>query len=179
MLFLTMHGIDSDHGAGQCKRAKQSLDRRNFIGLFVAVEMRQDQSRVRSEGAKYVRGAAIEKVVEASSQGLTIDRHVTLTFVVRRVVQHGGMAAERSFDRGGIELSQDATDRCVSRSFPPLHAERIAQPGEVNIDEAMDCPIRVGAGDDCQDRKQYDVWQATQLPLRPPRVFDLGQQVNK
>jgi hypothetical protein len=43
----------------------------------------------------------------------------------------------------------------------------------VNIDKAVDCPIRVGAGDNCQDRKQYDVWQAIQLPLRPPRVFDL------
>ena len=73
---------------------------------------------------------------------------MTLTFAVRHVVQHGGMAAEHGFDRGGIELSQDAADRRVSRSFPPLHAERFAQPGDVNIDEAVDCPIRVGAGDD-------------------------------
>ena len=179
MLFLTMHGIDSDHRAGQRKRPEQGLDRRDFIGLFVAVEMRQHQSRVRSESAEYVRSAAVEKVVEASPQGLAIDRHMTLTFAVRRIVQHSGMVAERSFDRGGVELSQDTTDRRVSWSFPPLHAERIAQPGEVNIDEAVDCPIRVGAGDDCQDRKQYDVWQAIQLPLRPPRVFDFGQQVNK
>lgn len=141
--------------------------------------MRQHQSRVGSEGAEYVRGAAIEKVVEASPQGLAIDRHMTPTFAVRRVVQHGGMAAEHSFDRGGIELSQDATDRRVSRSFPPLHAERIAQPGEVNIDKAVDCPIRVGAGDDCQDRKQHDVWQAIQLPFRSSRVFNFSQQFDK
>ena len=98
MLFLTVHCIDSDDRVGQRKRAEQSLDRRNFIGLFVAVEMRQHQSRVGSEGAEYVRGAAIEKVVEASPQGLAIDRHMTLTFAVRRVVQRGGMAAESSFD---------------------------------------------------------------------------------
>src|SRR3984957_4820156 len=138
MLFLTMHGIDSDHRAGQRKRGEQSLDRRNFIGLFVAIEMCQHQSFVGSKGAEYVRGATVEKVVEASSQGLAIDRHMTLTFAVPRVVQHGGMAAERSFDRGGIELSQDTADRRVSRSFPPLHAERFAQPGDVNIDEAVD-----------------------------------------
>ena len=59
MLFLTMHGIDRDHRVGQRKRAEQTLDRRNFIGLFVAVEMRQHQSRVGSEGAEYVRGAAV------------------------------------------------------------------------------------------------------------------------
>jgi hypothetical protein len=115
-----MHGIDSDHGAGQRKRAEQTLDRRDFIGLFVAVEMCQHQSRVGCKGAEYVRGAAVAKVVEASSQGLAIDCHMTLTFAVRRVVQQGGMAAEHSFDRSGIELSQDATYRCVSWSFPPL-----------------------------------------------------------
>ena len=98
-----MHGIDSDHRPGQRKRAEQSLDRWDFIGFFVTVEMRQYQSRVGSEGAEYVRGAAVEKVVEASPQGLAIDRHMTLTFAVRRVVQHGGMAAECRFDRGGIE----------------------------------------------------------------------------
>src|SRR3954453_24213003 len=128
MLFLTVHRIDSDHTVGQRKRAKQSLDRGDLIGLFVAIEMRQHQSRVRSEGAEYVRSAAVEKIVEASPQGLAINRHMTLTFAVHGVVQHCRMAAECSFDRGGIELSQDATDRRVSRSFPPRHAERIAQP---------------------------------------------------
>src|ERR1700750_2282081 len=118
MLFLTMDGIDRDHRVGQRKRAEQTLDCRNFIGLLVAVEMRQHQSRVRSEGTKYVRGAAVEKVVEASSHGLAIDRHMTLTFAVHRLVQHGGMAAECSFDRGGIELPQHTTDRGVSWSFP-------------------------------------------------------------
>ena len=104
---------------------------------------------------------------------------MTLTFAARGVVQHGGMAAERSFDRGGVELPQDATDRRVGRSLPPLHAEYIAQPSDVNIDEAVDRPIRVGAGDNCQNREQHDVWQAIQLPLRPPRIFDFAQQVNK
>ena len=174
-----MHSIDGDHRAGQRKRAEQSLDGRDFIGLFVTVEMRQHQSRVRSKGAQYVRSAAVEEVVEASPQGLAIDRHMTLTFAVRRIVQHGGVAAERSFYRSGIELSQDATDCRVGRSFSPLHAERIAQPSEVNIDEAVDRPIRVGTGDDCQDRKQHDVWQAIQLPLRSPRVFNFSQQFDK
>ena len=104
--------------------------------------MRQHQSLVGSESAEHVRGAAIKKVVEASPQGLAVDRHMTLTCAVRRVVQHGGVAAEGSFDRGGIELSQDAMDRRVSRSFSLPQGERVAQPGEVNIDEAVDRPIK-------------------------------------
>jgi len=79
---------------------------------------------------------------------------MTLTFAVRRVVQHGGMKAAHNFDQGGIELSQNATDRRVCWSFPPLRAERIAQPREVDIDEALDRPIGAGAGDDSQDRQQ-------------------------
>ena len=89
------------------------------------------------------------------------------------------MAAEHSLDRGRIELSQNTTDRRVGWCFPPLHAERIAQLGKVNIDEAVDRPIGVGASDDRQDREQHDVWQSIQLSLCPPRVFDFGQQVHK
>ena len=49
----------------------------------------------------------------------------------------------------------------------------------MNIDEAVDRPIRVGTSDDCQDRKQHDVWQAIQLPFRSPRVFNFSQQFDK
>src|SRR4029079_5302884 len=74
------------------------------------------------------------KLSKLRRKGLPSIAHMTLTFAVRRVVQHGGMAAECSFDRGGIELPQDTTDRRVSWSFPPLHAERIAQTGEAKIE---------------------------------------------
>ena len=73
----------------------KTLDCRDFVGFFVAVKMRQHQSRVGSKGAEYVRGTAVEEVAEAPPQGLTIDRHMTLTCAVHRVVQYGGMAAER------------------------------------------------------------------------------------
>src|SRR5512133_3202572 len=132
------------------------------ISLDFSLQSRCASTRAVSEAKALSMCAArrARELARAAAEGRAIDRHTTLTFAVRRVVQHGGMAAECSLDRRAIELSQDTTDRRVSWSFPPLHAERIAQPGEVNIDEAVDCPIRVGAGDNCQDRKQYDVWQA-------------------
>ena len=67
MLFLTMHGVDGDHGTSQAKRAKQGLYGRYLVGLIVAVEMRQHQGRIGSERAEHVRGALVEKVVEAMS----------------------------------------------------------------------------------------------------------------
>ena len=136
MLFLTMHSIDSHHGVGQRKRAKQGLHGRDLIRLFVAIKMRQHQRRVGSEGAEYVHGAAVKEVVEAAPQGFAVDRHMTLILDLDRVIQNGSVAAKRSLDRGGVELSQDTADRCVGWCFPPFHAERIAQLGKVNINKA-------------------------------------------
>jgi hypothetical protein len=88
-------------------------------------------------------------------------------------------AAERRFDRSGVELSQDAADRRVGGCFPPLQAERNAQSVEVDIDEAVDRPVGIGASDDRQDREQHHVRQSIQLALGPPWVFDFGQQGDK
>ena len=141
--------------------------------------MRQHQSRVRSEGAEHVRCAAIKKVVEAAPQGFAIDRHMTPTLDFGSIIQDGGMAAEHSLDRGRVKLSQNTADRRVGWCFPPLHAERIAQLSKMNINEAVDRPVGVGASDDRQDREQHDLRQSIQLSLCPPRIFDFGQQVHK
>jgi hypothetical protein len=61
-----MHGVDCDQRAGQAKRPKQGLHGRYLVGLIVAVEMRQHQSRIGSKGAEHVRGATVKKVVEAT-----------------------------------------------------------------------------------------------------------------
>ena len=98
----------------------------NPLDFSVAIKVSQHQSRLGSEGAEHVRGAAIKEVVEAASQGFAIDRHMTPTLDLGSVIQDRGMAAEHSLDRGGVELSQNSADRRVGRCLPPLHAERIA-----------------------------------------------------
>ena len=89
------------------------------------------------------------------------------------------MAAKRRFHRSSVKLPQDSADRRVGRCSSPLQAERVAQPGEVNIDEAVDCPVGIGASDNRQDREQQDVRQPIQLALGPPGVLDLGQYGDK
>jgi hypothetical protein len=133
-----VHGIDRDHGAGQPKRAEQALHGWDLVGLVVAVEVRQHQGGIGREGAEHVRGAPVVEVVEAVPQGFAVNGHVALALKPGRVVQGGGVAAECRLDRGGVELLQDTADRRVGWRFPPPHAKRIAQPGEVNIDEAVD-----------------------------------------
>jgi hypothetical protein len=75
---------------------------------------------------------------------------MTLTRDLGSIIQDGGMAAEHSLDRGRVKLSQNTADCRVGWCFPPLHAERIAQFGKVNINEAVDRPVGVGASDDRQ-----------------------------
>src|SRR6187399_3032709 len=90
-----------------------------LIGLVVAVEMRQHQRRIGSKGAEHVRGATVEKVIEAAPQGLAVDRHVTLALDRGGIVQRGGMATKRRLHRSGVKLPQDAADRRVGWRFPP------------------------------------------------------------
>ena len=141
MLFLTMHGIDSDHRARPAMGGEQSLDRRRFHWTFRRNrDVPAPEAFVGSEGAEYVRGATVEKVVEASSRGYVIDRHMTLTFPP--FLASFNTAAWRrnaASTEAGSSCQQDATDRpCKPETLPPRHAERFAQPGDVNIDEAVD-----------------------------------------
>jgi len=174
-----MHGIDGDHGIGQAKRSEQSSHSGDLIGLVVTVDMRQHQSRVGSEGTKQVRGTAVDEVIEAAPQGLAVNRNMTATVAGDGAVQRRGMVAERPLDRGGIELPQDSADRRVGWRFPPSHTECFAQLSEVNIDEAVDCPIGIGTGNDSQDREQDHMRQLIELALCSSWIFDLGQQGNK
>jgi hypothetical protein len=60
-VFLTVHGIDGDEGAGEAEFGEQSLHRRNFVRLLVTVEMRQHQRCIRRERAQNMCGLAVCK----------------------------------------------------------------------------------------------------------------------
>jgi hypothetical protein len=47
-----MHGIDGQQSLLEPQLAQQSLDRRDFVRLFIAVEMRQYQGRARCKRAE-------------------------------------------------------------------------------------------------------------------------------
>ena len=170
-----MHGIDSDNGASQRKRAKQSLHCRDFIGLFVAVEMRQHQGRVRCKGAENMRSLAVAEIVEAQTQRLTVHSDVPLAVRSGPLVKDGGMAPEYPFDRSSVQLSEDITDCGVGWCVPPLQTKKFLQTSEMNINETVDTPVRIGARQHCQDGKQNDVRQAILLTFGSSRVLDFGQ----
>src|SRR5262249_19644012 len=140
------HGIDGQQSLLKPELAQQSLDCRNFIGLFIAVEMRQYQSRARCKRAENMCGLAVLEGVEAVPQCLAVHGDVPLARRGRLLVKDGGMAAERLLDRSGVELPENVSDGRISWCPTPFQPEELAQTNEVDIDETMDTPVRVGSG---------------------------------
>lgn len=141
--------------------------------------MGQHQGRLRGEDAQEMGGLAVVEAVETPTQHLAVDRDMTALLLAGLLVEDGGMAAEDLLNRPGFHLLEDPADRCVGRSAPPRQPERLAQAGEMDVDERVDGPVRVRPGHDRQDGEQHDVRQAIQLAFRSPRVLDLGQQREK
>jgi hypothetical protein len=113
-----MHGVDSDHGVAQAKRAEQGLHRGYLVGFIITLQMSQHQIGIDDKGGEYVRRAAVQEVVEAVPQGFSINRHETLAS--NTGIQCGSMAAKRRFHAGGVELTYDTADRGVSWGFALL-----------------------------------------------------------
>jgi hypothetical protein len=107
--------------------------------------VRQHERRVGGECAEDVRGAAVVEIVKAAPQGLAIDGDMALATGLCRRVQGRGMATKHRLHRGGIELPKDAADRRVGGRPTPFQAERVAQPGEVDVDKAVNCAVGISA----------------------------------
>src|SRR5215475_10884876 len=126
-----------------------------------------------------MRDATVAKVIETAPQGLAVNGDVASAIATGRLVQGGGVVAKSGLDRAGIKLLQDPADGRVGRCLAPGSAERITQSAQVNVDEAMDCAIGIGAGNNRQDGKQDDMGQSVELALRSPWILDFGQQQDK
>ena len=141
-----MHGIDGDESAGETEFGEQSLHRRDFVRLLVAVEMRQHQRCVRRERAQNMRCLAVLEMVEAVAQRLAVNGDVALPRVAGLRVENGGVAPECLLHRSCIQLLENESDRAVGGCASPWQREKIAQPGEMDIDKAVDRTVRVRSG---------------------------------
>jgi hypothetical protein len=81
-------------------------------------------------------------------------RDVPLARRGRLLVKDGGMAAERLLDRSGVELPENVADGRIGRRPTPFQPEELAQTNEMDIDETMDTPVRVGSGYHRQNSEQ-------------------------
>src|SRR5215472_9827424 len=158
-----MHGIDGQQSLLEPELAQQSLDRRDFVGLFIAVEMRQQQGRARCKRAENMRGLTVLEGVEALPQCLAVHGDVPLARRSRLLVKDGSMAPERLLDRSGVELPENVPDGRIGWRPTPFQPEELAETNEMDVDETMDTPVRVGSGDHRQNGEQNHMRQTIQL----------------
>ena len=130
-----MHSIDGQHSLLEPELAQESLDRRDFVGLLVALEMRQHQGRLRCKGAENMRSLAVAEIVEAQTQRLTVHSDVPLAVRSGPLVKDGGMAPEYPFDRSSVQLTEDVTDCGVGWRVRPLQTKKFPQTSELKSGE--------------------------------------------
>jgi len=117
----------------------------------------QHQGRIGGEGTQEMGGLAILEAVKAPAQHRAIDRDRTPLRWAGLLVEDGGMAPEGLLNRGHFHLLDNPSDGRVSRSASPRQVECIAQPGQMDIDERVDGPVRVRPGDNRHNGEQHDV----------------------
>ena len=125
--------------------------------------MRQHQRCVGGERTQNMRGLAVLEMVEAVAQRLAVDGDVALTRIAGLRVENGGVAPEYLLHRRCIQLLENEPDRAVGRRAPPRQREKVAQPGEMDIDETVNCPVRVGPRHHGQNGEQHDVRKTIEL----------------
>src|SRR3954453_8635428 len=72
--FLTMEGVGGEQRAGQAQLLDHPLRRRDLVALDVDFTVRQQDRRLRGEGAQRLGRLAVGEVVEAALQGLAVER---------------------------------------------------------------------------------------------------------
>jgi hypothetical protein len=117
----------------------------------------QHQGRIGGKGTQEMGGLAVMEAVKTPTQHLAIDRDRTPLRWAGLFVEDGGMASEDLLNRVRFHLLDDPSDGRVSRSASPRQVEGIAQPGQMDIDDRVDGPVRVRPGDHRHNGEQHDV----------------------
>src|ERR1700723_2752500 len=122
-------------------------------------------------------GGTVTKVVEATTQGLAIQRDAALPGGCVRHLKQCRMATKTGFHRSRIEPLEDIADGRVCGRSTPSKTERFIQLVTMNVDEGDDATRRIAAGHDGKNSKQQHMGQAVELPLRPTRIRNFSQQI--
>ena len=89
------------------------------------------------------------------------------------------MATKTGLYHGRIEPLENIADGGVRGRSTPFQTERFVQLATMNVDEGDDATRRIAAGHDGKNRKQQHVRQAVEFPLRPTRIGNFSQQIQK
>jgi len=121
--FLTVHGVERDDAVGNPEFAEQLLCGRDFVGLFLNIDMGQNQAGFDVKCVQQLGCLAVVEVVEASPQRLPVQRDAAPRWIGCRIAQTSGVAAEHLFDSLWIKALEDIANSGMSGRTLPAQTE--------------------------------------------------------
>jgi hypothetical protein len=146
-----VHGVERDDAVGDLEFAEQLLCGGDFVGLFLDIDMSQNQAGFNVECVQQLGCLAVAEVVEASPKRLAIQRDVALRWIGCGIPQTSGVAAEHLLDGLWIEALEDIANGGVSGRTLPAQTEGGVQPAAMHLDEGLDGTKGIATGDHGED----------------------------
>ena len=106
-----MHGIKGNDAVRDIEFAEQLLRGGDFVGLFLDIDVCQDETGFDVEGVQHLGRLAIGEIVEASSECLAVDRDDASRRIGNGAAQTSGVLAENLLDRLGFKALEDISNR--------------------------------------------------------------------
>ena len=171
-----MQGVKGDDAVGDVEFAEQPLRGGDLVGLFLDIDVRQDQAGFGIECVQQLGRLAIAEIVEAAPQRLAVERDTASRRIGRLTRQTGGVAAENLLDSLRVEALEDVANGGMGGRAVPAQAEGEVQPAAVDRDECLDGSEGVPAGDHREDREQQNVVKLVEHAFGPSRVGNFAEQ---
>lgn len=152
-----MPRIEGEGAVRDLEFAEQLRRGGDLVGLFIDLDMRQDQAGLGVERGQPLSCFAVGEIVEASPEYFAIKRDGGLRSAGRTVQQTRGMAAEGRLDGLRIKPLKDIANGGMGRCALPAQTEGRVQSVTGYRDEGLDGAIGLTAGDHGKDREQQNV----------------------
>jgi hypothetical protein len=174
-----MQGVGGEQHAGQAQLGDHLLGSGDLVALDVDLAVRQQDRRLRGEGAECLGRFAVGEVVEAALQGLAVECHDWHPARFCRRQQAPGVPAKGVFQGVAVNRRQDAAQGVERRRPGQRAAEQRVEHLPALLQEAHDAPVRCRAGEQRQNGEQQKRRQRIALALCPSRIGNLAQGVEK
>ena len=143
-----MQSIKGDDTVGDVEFADQLLRGGDLVGLFLNIDMRQDNAGLSIECVQQLGRLAITEIVETTPQRLAVERDGASCWMGRLGRQSGGVAAEDLLNSLWIEALEDVANGGMSGRAFPVQPKGGVQLAAVDLDERLDGSKGVSAGHD-------------------------------
>lgn len=150
-VFLAVQSVKGNDGVRDIEFAGQPLRGGDLVGLFLDIDVRQDQTGFGIECVQQLGRLVVAEIVEASPERLPIERDGASRWIGCTTPKTGGVVAENMLDRHWVKALEDVADGGMGRRALPAKMEGGVQPAPVDLDERFDGPKGIAAGDHGED----------------------------